>query len=43
VAFDDLRAWIEFLRRAGELVEVEAEVDPYFEVTEIVAPPVSTS
>jgi hypothetical protein len=27
----------------GELVEVEAEVDPYFEVTEIVAPPVSTS
>ena len=36
MAFDDLRSWIEFLTRAGELVEVEAEVDPYLEVTEIV-------
>ena len=32
----DLRGWMERLRRAGELVEVEAEVDPYLEVTEIV-------
>ena len=32
----DLRAWIDLLRREGELVEVEAEVDPHLEVTEIV-------
>ena len=32
----DLRSWIDELRRAGELVEIEAEVDPYLEVTEIV-------
>jgi 4-hydroxy-3-polyprenylbenzoate decarboxylase len=32
----DLRSWIEELRRAGELVEIDAEVDPYLEVTEIV-------
>ncbi len=32
----DLRSWIDELRRAGELVEVEAEVDPHLEVTEIV-------
>jgi 4-hydroxy-3-polyprenylbenzoate decarboxylase len=32
----DLRSWIDELCRAGELVEIEAEVDPYLEVTEIV-------
>jgi len=32
----DLRSWIDLLRREGELVEVEAEVDPDLEVTEIV-------
>ncbi|MDQ3865909.1 MAG: menaquinone biosynthesis decarboxylase [Actinomycetota bacterium] len=32
----DLRSWLDLLRREGELVEVEAEVDPYLEVTEIV-------
>jgi 4-hydroxy-3-polyprenylbenzoate decarboxylase len=32
----DLRSWIDLLRREGELVEVDAEVDPYLEVTEIV-------
>ena len=32
----DLRSWIDLLRREGELVDVEAEVDPYLEVTEIV-------
>jgi len=32
----DLRSWIDLLKREGELVEVEAEVDPYLEVTEIV-------
>ena len=31
----DLRDWIELLEREGELVRVEAEVDPYLEVTEI--------
>ena len=36
MAFDDLRDWIALLKREGELVEVEAEVDPYLEVTEIV-------
>jgi 4-hydroxy-3-polyprenylbenzoate decarboxylase len=33
---DDLRSWIDELRRAGELAEIDAEVDPYLEVTEIV-------
>jgi 4-hydroxy-3-polyprenylbenzoate decarboxylase len=32
----DLRSWIDELRRAGELVEIDPEVDPYLEVTEIV-------
>jgi 4-hydroxy-3-polyprenylbenzoate decarboxylase len=32
----DLRSWIAQLRREGELVEVEAEVDPHLEITEIV-------
>jgi 4-hydroxy-3-polyprenylbenzoate decarboxylase len=31
----DLRDWIERLRRAGELVEITAEVDPHLEITEI--------
>jgi 4-hydroxy-3-polyprenylbenzoate decarboxylase len=33
---DDLRSWIDQLRRERELVEIDAEVDPYLEVTEIV-------
>jgi len=32
----DLRRWIDLLEREGELVRVDAEVDPYLEVTEIV-------
>ena len=36
MAFDDLRDWIALLRREGELVDVEAEVDPRLEATEIV-------
>src|SRR5438309_8165166 len=32
----DLRAWIDLLEREGELVRVEAEVDPDLEITEIV-------
>jgi 4-hydroxy-3-polyprenylbenzoate decarboxylase len=36
VALADLRSWIELLRREGELVEIEAEVDPYLEITEVV-------
>ena len=32
----DLRAWIALLEREGELVRVEASVDPHLEVTEIV-------
>ena len=32
----DLREWIALLERSGELVRVQAEVDPYLEVTEIV-------
>src|SRR5690349_15414549 len=32
----DLRDWIAVLERAGELVRVDAEVDPHLEVTEIV-------
>src|SRR5919202_2289155 len=35
--FRDLRDWIALLEREGELVRVSAEVDPYLEVTEIVA------
>ena len=31
----DLRDWIDMLRRAGELVEIRAEVDPVLEITEI--------
>jgi len=31
----DLRSWLDLLRREGELVEIDAEVDPYLEVTEI--------
>jgi 4-hydroxy-3-polyprenylbenzoate decarboxylase len=31
----DLRDWVGSLRRAGELVEVSAEVDPRLEITEI--------
>ena len=38
----DLRSWIDELRRAGELVEIEVEVDPYLEVTEIVDRTVKT-
>jgi 4-hydroxy-3-polyprenylbenzoate decarboxylase len=36
VPASDLRSWIDLLRREGELVEVEAEVDPDLEITEIV-------
>src|SRR5918996_1430485 len=32
----DLRAWIALLEREGELVRIDAEVDPDLEVTEIV-------
>ncbi len=32
----DLREWIALLEREGELLHIEAEVDPYLEVTEIV-------
>ena len=32
---DDLREWIDLLRDQGELAEVDAEVDPYLEITEI--------
>ena len=32
----DLRDWIETLRREGELAEIDVEVDPYLELTEIV-------
>src|SRR5881394_3718880 len=35
MAFDDLRDWIDHLRREGELVEVTAEVDPNLEIAEI--------
>ena len=31
----DLRDWIELLRREGELAEIDAEVDPHLEITEI--------
>ncbi|MCY4087390.1 MAG: menaquinone biosynthesis decarboxylase [Actinomycetia bacterium] len=36
MAARDLRAWLDLLRREGELVEIEAEVDPHLEITEIV-------
>ena len=32
----DLRSWIALLEREGELVRVEAEVDPHLEATEII-------
>jgi len=35
VSFPDLRAFIEHLRRADDLVTVEAPVDPYLEIAEI--------
>ena len=35
MAFDDLRDWIDYLRREGELAEVTAEVDPHLEIAEI--------
>ena len=35
VSFRDLRDWIDALRRAGELVEIDAPVDPHLEITEI--------
>ena len=31
----DLRAFLDTLRREGELVEIDAECDPYFEIAEI--------
>ncbi len=34
--FESLRDWIALLKQEGELVEIEAEVDPYLEMTEIV-------
>ena len=34
---DDLREWLDLLRAEGELVEIDAEVDPYLEITEICA------
>jgi 4-hydroxy-3-polyprenylbenzoate decarboxylase len=33
--FADLRGWIAFLEREGELVRISAEVDPHLEITEI--------
>src|SRR4051812_37835320 len=36
MAIRDLREWIALLEREGELVRVDAEVDPYLEITEIV-------
>ncbi len=32
---NDLREWIDLLRSSGELAEVDAEVDPHLEITEI--------
>ena len=32
---NDLREWIDLLRAEGELAEIDAEVDPYLEITEI--------
>ena len=31
----DMRDWIAQLRKAGELAEIDAEVDPVLEITEI--------
>jgi 4-hydroxy-3-polyprenylbenzoate decarboxylase len=36
VPADDLREWIALLEREGELVRIDAEVDPHLEVTEII-------
>ncbi len=36
MSYRDLRQWLEALRKAGELAEVTAEVDPHLEITEIV-------
>jgi 4-hydroxy-3-polyprenylbenzoate decarboxylase len=36
MATKDLRDWIALLEREGELVRVDAEVDPHLEITEIV-------
>ncbi|MDP9018257.1 MAG: UbiD family decarboxylase, partial [Candidatus Eremiobacteraeota bacterium] len=35
MAFDSLRAFVDALRRAGELHTVDASVDPYLEISEI--------
>jgi 4-hydroxy-3-polyprenylbenzoate decarboxylase len=35
VIVDDLREWIDLLRREDELAEISAEVDPHLEITEI--------
>ncbi|MGH9510718.1 MAG: UbiD family decarboxylase [Terriglobales bacterium] len=35
MAYDDLRAWISALDRAGELKRISVEVDPILEITEI--------
>ena len=35
MAYDDLRAWIAALDRAGELKKIRTEVDPILEITEI--------
>ena len=35
MAYDDLRAWIAALQRAGELKTIRTEVDPILEITEI--------
>src|SRR5260221_5169464 len=35
LAYDDLRAWIAALERAGELKTVRTEVDPILEIAEI--------
>ena len=35
MAFDSLGQFVHALRRAGELVEVRAEVDPHLEISEI--------
>src|SRR5437016_2324400 len=35
MAFQDLRDWLDHLRREGELHEVPAKVDPRLEITEI--------
>ena len=35
MSLTDLRAFLELLRREGELVEIEAEVDPDLEAAEV--------